>query len=203
VIHSTPHERVIALSCTTSAPKRGVLSVHLSSQRIVIARAVLALIWAAAVVVTIGDRVPATDAEIPIAAAALIAAYPLIDVVASLVSAHRRPDATPLRVSATISTLAAVGVGATAFGADAGATLTTFGVWAVVSGAMQFVLALRGTRQVPTIISGGLSTVAGISFFSAAGMHDAHLAVLGGYMAVGAVLYFVSARRRAIESLAG
>ena len=162
----------------------------------------LALIWAAAVVVAIGDRVPTTDAEIPVAAAALIAAYPLIDVVASLASAHRRPDATPLRVNAAISTLAAVGVGTTAFGADAGAALTTFGVWAVVSGAIQFVLALRGTRQVPMIISGGLSTVAGVSFFSAAGMHDAHLAVLGGYMAVGAVLYLVSARR-AIESLAG
>ena len=165
----------------------------------------LALIWAAAVVVAIGDRVPTTDAEIPVAAAALLAAYPLIDVVASLLaSAHRQPDATPLHVNATISTLAAVGVAATAFGADAAATLTAFGVWAVVSGAIQFVLALRGTRQAPMLISGGLSTLAGISVFSAAGMHDAHLAVLGGYMAVGAVLYLVSTpRRRATEPLAG
>jgi Short repeat of unknown function (DUF308) len=184
--------------------ERGVLSAHLSSQRIVIARAVLALVWAAAVVVAIGDRVPTTDAEIPLAAAALLAAYPLIDVVASLASAHRQPDATPLRVNATISGLAAVGVGATAFAADAAATLTAFGVWAVVSGAIQFVLALRGTRQVPMLISGGLSTLAGISFFSAAGMHDAHLAVLGGYMTVGAVLYLVSTRRRReTEPLAG
>jgi hypothetical protein len=180
------------------------LSAHLTSQRIVVARAVLALIWAAAVVVAIGDRVPTTDVEIPVAAAALLAAYPLIDVLASLAGAHRQPDATPLRVNATISTLAAVSVGATAFAADAAATLTAFGAWAVVSGAIQFVLALRGTRQVPMLISGGLSTLAGISFFSAAGMHDAHLAVLGGYMAVGAVLYLVSARRRrATEPLAG
>ena len=164
----------------------------------------LALIWAAAVVVAIGDRVPTTDAAIPVAAAALLAAYPLIDVVASLASAYRRPDATLLRVNATISTLAAVAVAATAFGADAAATLTAFGVWAVVSGAIQFVLALRGTRQVPMLISGGLSTLAGLSFISAAGMHDAHLAVLGGYMAVGAVLYLVSTpRRRATEPLPG
>ena len=162
-----------------------------------------ALVWAAAVVLAIGDRVPTTEAEIPLAAAALLAAYPLIDVVASLAGAHRQPHATSLRVNATISTLAAVGIGATAFGADAAATLTAFGAWAVVSGAIQFVLALRGTRQVPMLISGGLSTLAGISFLSAAGMHDAHLAVLGGYMAVGAVLYLVSARRRATESLAG
>ena len=164
----------------------------------------LALIWAAAVVFAIGDRVPTTDAEIPVAAAALLAAYPLIDVVASLAGAHRQPDTTPQRVNAMISTLAAVVVGATALAADAGATLTAFGAWAVVSGAIQFVLALRGTRRVPLLMSGGLSTLAGISFLSAAGMHDAHLAVLGGYMALGAVLYLISARpRRAAEPLAG
>jgi hypothetical protein len=54
------------------------------------------------------------------------------------------------------------------------------------------------------LISGGLSTLAGISFLSAAGMHDAHLAVLGGYMAAGAVLYLTSIRHRlATEPLAG
>jgi hypothetical protein len=179
------------------------LSAHPSSQRIAIARAVLALVWAAAVVVAIGDRVPTTDEEITVAAAVLLAAYPLIDVAASLASARRLPDATALRVNATISTIAAVCVGATAFGSDAGATLTAFGVWAVVSGAIQFVLALRGTRQVPMLISGGLSTVAGISFLSVAGMHDAHLAILGGYMAVGAVLYLVSARRSPTTPLPG
>jgi hypothetical protein len=180
------------------------LSAHRSSQRILIARAVLALIWAVAVVVAIGDRVPTTDAELPLVAAALLAAYPLIDVVASLADAKRRPDSTPQRVNAAISTLAAVVVGATALGADAGATLFAFGAWAVVSGAVQFVLALRGTREAPMLISGGLSALAGISFLSAAGMHDAHLAVLGGYMALGAVLYLVSARpRRAVEPLAG
>jgi len=139
--------------------------------------------------------VPTTGEEIPVAAAVLLAAYPLIDVAASLASARRMAHATALRVNATVSTIAAVGVGATALGSDAGATLTAFGAWAVVSGAIQFVLALRGTRQVPLLISGGLSTLAGISFLSAAGMHDAHIAILGGYMAAGAVLYLVSARR--------
>jgi hypothetical protein len=181
------------------------MSARPSSQRIVIARAVIALLWAAAVVVAIGDRVPTTDTEIPVAAAVLLAAYPLIDVVASLAAAHLRPDATLLRVNAAISTLAAVAIGATALGADAGATLTAFGAWAAISGALQLVLALRGDREVPMLISGGLSTVAGLSFVSAAGMHDAHLAALGGYMAVGAVLYLVSTlpRRTRTEPLAG
>jgi hypothetical protein len=146
-------------------------------------------------VLAIGDRVPTTDTDIPIAAAALLTAYPLIDVVAALAGARLGQHATALRVNAAISALAAVVVGATAFGSDAGAALAAFGAWAVVSGALQFVLALRGTRQVAMLVSGGLSTVAGISFLTAAGMHDAHLAVLGGYMAVGAVLFLVSARR--------
>ena len=164
----------------------------------------LALIWAAGVVVAIGDRVPTTDAEIPVAAAALLAAYPLIDVVASLANARLQEHGTALRVNAAISALAAVFVGATAFGSDAGAALAAFGAWAAVSGAMQVVLALRGSRQVPMLISGGVSTLAGVSFLSAAGMHDAHLAVLGGYMAVGAVLYLVSARHgRATAPSAG
>jgi hypothetical protein len=195
---------VIALSCIAKSRKEHLLSAHPSSQRIANARAALALLWAAAVVLAIGDRVPTTDADIPVGAAVLLAAYPLIDVAASLAGAPRHPHATALRVNATISAIAAVFVGATAFGSDAGATLTAFGIWAVVSGAIQFVLALRGTRQAPMLISGGLSTVAGISFLSAAGMHDAHLATLGGYMAVGAVLYLVAGRgRRATMPLQG
>jgi hypothetical protein len=180
------------------------LSAHPSPRRIAIARAVLALVWAAAIVIAIGDRVPTTDTAIPIAAAALLTAYPLIDVVASLANARLQQHGTALRVNLAISALAAIAVGATAFGADAGAALAAFGTWAAVSGALQFVLALRGSRQVPMLVSGGLSTLAGISFLSAAGMHDAHLAVLGGYMAVGAVLYLVSARRgRVTAPLAG
>src|ERR1044071_968519 len=109
----TNHSRESDLSCITLLSERDVVSAHLSSQRIVISRAVLALIWAAAVVVAIGDRVPTTDAEIPVAAGGLLAAYPLIDVVASLAGARRQPDAAALRVNATISALAAVGVGVT------------------------------------------------------------------------------------------
>jgi hypothetical protein len=133
---------------------------------------VLALAWAVAVVIAIGDRVPTTDADIPVVAAALLTAYPLIDVVASLANARRQEHATALHVNAAVSALAAVFVGVTAFGSDAGAALAAFGAWAVVSGASRLVLALRGSRQVPMLISGGVSTLAGISFLSAAGMHD-------------------------------
>jgi hypothetical protein len=176
---------------------------RLSPRRIDVARALLALVWAAAFVLAVGDRVPTTDADLPVVAALLLAAYPLIDLAASLAAARVRPDAAALRVNAAVSGVAAVAIGAAVLGSDAGSALLAFGAWATVSGGLQFALALRGRRQVPMLVSGGLSTLAGLSFLSAAGMDDAHLALLGGYMAAGAALYLVSAylgRGRAIAA---
>ncbi len=169
-------------------------------QRIAIVRAVLALVWAAALVIAVGDGVPGTDSDVPIAAAALLAAYPAIDVVASIAAAlGTDASGRVLRIIAALSVLAVAAIGATAFGADAGATLAAFGSWATVSGAIQFGAAVHrrraGSRQLPMIVSGGLSTIAGISFLAASGMDDAHLAIVGGYMALGALLYLLSAHR--------
>jgi len=171
-----------------------------SPRRIAIVRAVLALAWAAALVIVVGDQVPSTSSDVPIAAAALLASYPAIDVVASLAGALRTGAATrTLRVNAAIGVLAVVAIGVAAFGADAGATLAAFGAWAAVSGAIQFAVAvhLRRTegRQLPMIVSGGLSTIVGLSFIASSGMDDAHLAGVGGYMAFGALLYLLWAHR--------
>ena len=169
-------------------------------QRIAIVRALLALVWAAALVIAVGDDVPSTSSDVPIAAAALLASYPAIDVVASI-AATLGTDASRrvLRINAAISALAVAAIGATAFGADAGATLVAFGSWAAVSGAIQFGVAVHrrraGDRQLPMIVSGGLSTIAGVSFLAASGMADAHLVTVGGYMALGALLYLLWAHR--------
>jgi hypothetical protein len=169
-------------------------------QRIAIVRALLALVWAAALVIAVGDDVPSTSSDVPIAAAALLASYPAIDVVASI-AATLGTDASRrvLRINAAIGALAVAAIGATAFGADAGATLAAFGSWAAVSGAIQFGVAVHrrraGDRQLPMIVSGGLSTIAGVSFLAASGMDDAHLVTVGGYMALGALLYLLWAHR--------
>jgi uncharacterized membrane protein HdeD (DUF308 family) len=95
-----------------------------------------------------------------------------------------------------VSALAVVGIAATAFGSDAGAVLVVFGAWAAVSGAIQFGNAIRNRRaqgrQVLMLVSGGLSTIAGIDFVASSRMDDPRLALLGGYMALGAVLYLLS-----------
>jgi uncharacterized membrane protein HdeD (DUF308 family) len=175
------------------------------ARQIAIVRAVLALVWAAALVIAVGDAVPAASSDVPVASAALLASYPAIDVVASIASAFRT-DASQrvLGVNAAISALAVVVIGAAAFGFDAGATLAAFGAWAAVSGAIQLGVALhlRRTegRQLPMIVSGGLSTIAGVSFIASSGSDDAHLATLGGYMALGALLYLLWARRDRMPS---
>jgi uncharacterized membrane protein HdeD (DUF308 family) len=171
-----------------------------SPRRIAIVRAVLALAWAAALVIAVGGEVPSTSSDVPVAAAALLASYPAIDVVASIAWAlGTGASARALRVNAAIGVLAVVAIGAAAFGAGAGATLVAFGAWAAVSGAIQLGVAvhLRRTqgRQLPMIVSGALSTIAGLGFVASAGMGDAHLAVVGGYMALGAVLYLLWAHR--------
>jgi hypothetical protein len=45
------------------------------------------------------------------------------------------------------------------------------------------------------IVSGGLSTIAGLGLVMQSGGNDAHLSYLGGYMALGALLYLVGALR--------
>jgi uncharacterized membrane protein HdeD (DUF308 family) len=169
-------------------------------RRIAIARAVLALVWAAGLVIAVGDQIPSTSSDVPAAAAALLASYPAIDVVASIAAAlGTDPSGRVLGINAAISALAIVAIAATAFGADAGATLAAFGAWAAVSGAIQLAVALHRRRtegrQLPMIVSGALSTVAGVGFLAASGMDDVQLASVGGYMAFGALLYLLWAHR--------
>jgi len=184
-----------ALHINQAAPSTSLRAVP---QRIAVVRALLGLVWAAAVVVAVGDHVPTTNTDLPTAAALFLASYPLIDVIASLL-ASAFADTRVLRINAAISALATVGIAIAAFGSDAGATLVAFGAWAAVSGAIQLGIAIHRRRaegrQLPMIVSGGLSTVAGLSFIAASGDDKAHIATLGGYMAVGALLYLLWARR--------
>ena len=176
-------------------------SFRLNPRRIAVVRALLALVWAAAVALAVGGKVPTSGTELPTAAALLLASYPLIDVIASLLNSTFG-DARALRLNAAVSALAAVGIAIAAFGSDAGATLVAFGAWAVVSGLILLALAIdrrsRG-RQLPLIASGAISTIAGITFIAASGNDKAHLGTLAGYMAFGAVLFLLWAYRNQKE----
>jgi uncharacterized membrane protein HdeD (DUF308 family) len=171
------------------------------TRRITIVRAVVALVWAGLLAIAVGDDIPTTASDVPVLVALLLTAYPLIDVASALVEASRpgaRADGT-LRVGAALSALAAIGLGIATFTADAGATLVVFGLWAFLSGALQLGVAVRrrraGDRRLAMLISGSLSTLAGLMFAAASASDGAHLGNLAGYAALGGVFYLVWAAR--------
>lgn len=186
---------------STPAPAVGQLSAPLpATRRIAIVRAVVALIWAGALAIAVGDDVPTTASDLPTLVALLLTAYPLIDATASLIeTAGPGAHDDVLRLGAAISTLAAVALGVATFASDAGAAVLVFGVWAFASGAVQLTVALRRRRaaggQMPLIVSGALSAIAGVTFAAASTQDSAHVANLAGYAALGAVFYLVWAAR--------
>ena len=171
-------------------------------------RAVFALVWAAALVAVVGGDTTSTSADVPTGAAVLIASYPIIDVLASIVTARGMGAAgRGLRINAALSSLAVAAIIATASASDSGAVLVAFGAWAAVSGAIQFARAVRHHRsqgrRLPLIVSGGVSAIAGISFIAASGKDDVHFTMVAGYMAFGAVLFLLSAVRTRSAAPAG
>jgi uncharacterized membrane protein HdeD (DUF308 family) len=164
-------------------------------QHIARLRAVMALVWAAALGVAARDA----DTDPSAGLALLVTAYPAIDVVASLTEAAQGGRAANrLRINAAVSGLAVAGLAVAAFGSDVSAVLVVFGAWAVVSGLIQLANAIErrgaGAREIPMLISGGLSAVAGVSFIASSGADDPSLGVLAGYAAFGAVLFLIWSR---------
>ena len=180
----------------------------LDASRVAPVRALFALVWAAALVAVVSGDTTSTSSGVPPGAAGLIASYPVIDVLASIVSARGMgASGRGLRINAALSSLAVAALVATAFASDTGAVLVAFGAWAAVSGAIQLARAVRHHRsqgrRLPLIVSGGVSTIVGISFISASGKSDVHFTMVAGYMAFGALLFLLSARRTRIAAPAG
>jgi uncharacterized membrane protein HdeD (DUF308 family) len=179
--------------------------------RLYLVRAVVALGWAALLAVTAGGSLTPQE-SVPAIAIALLILYPVIDVVASLLDArtqrHRAPtNAATQLVNAAISTVTAVVIAATA-GHGADAILRVFGAWALLTGAIQLTLGLirrrRGTAgQWPMMLSGGISTLAGLSFILSASKSDLSLSNLAGYATLGAIFFLVSAWRQRSRPAAG
>lgn len=178
------------------------------ASHVALVRALFALVWAAALVAVVGGGTTSTSSDVPTGAAALIASYPIIDVLASIVAARGvGASGRGLRINAALSSLAVAALVATAVASDTGAVLVAFGAWAAVSGAIQFAWAVchhrSQGRRLPLIVSGGVSTIVGISFIAASGKDDVHFTMVAGYMAFGALLFLLSARRTRSAAPAG
>ena len=168
-------------------------------------RGLLAIIWAAAFA-SICDSLTAGTAT-------LLALYPVIDVVASVVDSrfeHSPAERATLWFGAATSSLAAVALAIAGTG-DTGDVLHVFGVWATASGIAQIIVALgrRGPTsggQWPMLIAGALSTFVGVVYNFEARDADPQLNDLVTYAAAGGTFFVLQAvilawrRRRAAKS---
>ncbi|WP_433782649.1 hypothetical protein ACQPX6_22615 [Actinomycetospora sp. CA-101289] len=175
------------MATTTAAPPAGAAPLR----RLHLARAGFALVWAVLLFLTASSTV---------AAAVLLVLYPLVDVAAAVVDARSREAGAPvagLAATVVVSALAAVGL-AVALTSGVPAVLRVWGVWAVVAGAVQLVVAVRrrgvGGRWA-MIASGSISVLAGVSFVLLAARPDASLAGVAGYALLGGVFFLVSGLR--------
>ncbi|WP_229253977.1 hypothetical protein [Dyadobacter sp. NIV53] len=132
-------------------------------------------------------------------ASILLIVYPAWDVIGTFldIRANRHSSSkTPQYINAVISAVTTAAV-ILALQEGIPEALMVFGAWAILTGLIQLVLALRRRKlfggQWPMIISGGQSTIAGISFILMA--HDPAMGIvnLAGYSAFGAFYYLLAA----------
>jgi uncharacterized membrane protein HdeD (DUF308 family) len=178
-----------------------------------LARLVFALAWAAAFT--------AAGPGLTVLGAVLAVGYPAVDAIAVVTDAAvtaRRQALTPaaragLIFNVLVSVAAAVALGV-ASTSGVPAVLRVWGVWAVVAGFGQLVVALSRRRshsgQWPLIAAGGLSCVVGCTFLAKAAAEHPSLSSIPGYAVVGALFFTValvrlrwSTRRSALPGTAG
>ncbi|RPE37636.1 hypothetical protein EDD90_0494 [Streptomyces sp. Ag109_O5-1] len=182
---------------TSTITTSGLRSLHLI-------RVAFSLIWVALVVTTSVSLV-STDRPTVIAAVLLVI-YPLWDVIATVLERRMAGTGSTDRVGTTNMALGlatAVGMIIAVF-FTIGTALLVFGIWALLSGALQLVVAIRRRRTVgaqwPMVISGGQSVLAGASFAAMSASATSSLSAVAGYSAFGAFWFLVSVIALSIRS---
>jgi len=178
------------MSTQTSTPT--VTGERDSLLRLYLGRGVLAVAWALAFA--------NAHEDLDAVAITLLVVYPLIDAVSSLIDYRATPNGSERRVTAfngVLSTLAALAIGIAGAG-DEASVLHVFGAWAIVSGAAQVIVGIRRRgpelgKQWPTLISGGLSFLVGITYNVQAAGDNPSLDVLAVYATGGGVWFILQA----------
>jgi uncharacterized membrane protein HdeD (DUF308 family) len=128
----------------------------------------------------------------------LLVIYPLFDLGAALWDHRTAGPARPrqaLYANMVLSLLTVIGL-LVAVGAGIPDALRVWGAWAITAGLVQLVVAVQRYRiggQLPMVLSGGISVVAGGAFVAMASGSDPSLAGLAGYAVVGGIFFLVSA----------
>jgi uncharacterized membrane protein HdeD (DUF308 family) len=127
--------------------------------------------------------------------------YPAWDAIATGFDIKANPPSAPktpqfINLAISVGTTVAV---ALALKAGVPTALMVFGAWAIITGIIQLILGLKRRKalggQWPMIISGGQSTIAGISFIALAHAPTMGISSLVGYAAFGAFYFILSAIR--------
>lgn len=131
----------------------------------------------------------------------LLVVYPLVDAAAvrwQLRSKDRTPGSSVAEWSnVVVSVIVAIALG-WASTVSIAAALGVWGAWAAASGIAQLVTAAsrRGSGgQVPQIVSGAISVLAGASFLAQSAKHPTSISGVGGYAVLGGIFFLVSAIR--------
>lgn len=183
----------MTLSDTAADPVAPSVAFGHALRRLYFVRFGFALIWAAALFATASTSGPFLTG--------LLVVYPLFDAAGVLwqLRSNASPEQprTAERVNVVVSIAVAVALGVASTMSIA-AALVVWGAWAIGAGIPQLIAALRNRRaggQVPQILSGGLSVLAGASFLSQGLKGTDDIAGVGGYAALGGVFFLVSAIR--------
>ena len=154
------------------------------------------LVWAALLVLTGGAAGPFLTI--------LLIVYPLFDAASVYWQIRSGGDVRRAKVSEWINVVVSVLVAITlgwASTVSASVALTVWGVWAIGAGIPQLITAIRNRRsggQVPQMLSGGISLLAGGAFV-AQGLQGSEMIVgVAGYALLGAVFFLISAIRLSI-----
>lgn len=153
-----------------------------ATPRLFLTRGLVAIAW--------GVVFAITSDSLTTGVGVLLVIYPLIDVVGSIIDARGQEGSArqTLELNAAVSAAAAVALGLAATG-DKGDVLAVFGVWALLAGAAQLVVALRRRStlgsQWPLRLAGGVSTLWGIAFLVMSGSNNPALRMIGVYAATG------------------
>ncbi|WP_062205733.1 hypothetical protein [Streptomyces sp. NBRC 109706] len=160
-------------------------------RRLYLVRFAFALVWA----MLLFSTSDTTGALLTV----LLIVYPLFDAAAVLWQLRARGDARKPQVSEWVNVAVSVAV-AIALGVAStvsiSAALGVWGAWAIGSGIPQLVTALGNRRsggQVPQILSGGISVLAGSAFLAQGIEGTDDIAGVGGYAILGGVFFLASA----------
>lgn len=173
---------------TTSIALRSAL------RRLYFVRVGFTVVWAALLLLTGGTSGPPLTI--------LLVVYPLFD--AASVFWQIRAEGESRRranVSEWINVVVSVFVAITlgwASTVSPSVAVTVWGVWAIAAGLPQLITAIRNRRsggQVPQMLSGGISLLAGGAFVAQGLQGAAMITGVAGYALVGAVFFLISALR--------